>query len=193
MPITKPTVEEIKQFGRYLEAEGLEASDTSIPVPRRLGGESHVYFDAPRVLSDGRILDMAGRLMLLKAQEADIDFNVIAGIGSGGRALMGSMAISASDILGFTPRWVEARMDRANGQVKLSGISISTDCDVLAVQDITATSRSLLALVDAVRADKGKVEDAMVLIDRSDGEAKFGMSDAGGVRLHSIYELEEAS
>jgi orotate phosphoribosyltransferase len=72
---------------------------------------------------------------------------------------------------------------------------------VLVIDDIITTGKSILETVEAVRAEGGVVEDALVLVDREEG-GTVNLS-AQGIKLHTfakvkdiakaLYELEEIS
>ena len=189
MPIAQPTLDEVVNFGHYLKKEGLEYSDK--PIKLRAGGESHLYFDAKRAISHGSALKKAGDLLLAKAAEQDLKFNVVAGMGIGGRALAYAMMMAAN----FKLRVTEANEDKSPGQrygYGLHGTSIASDCDVLLVDDVATSGNSLLTLKDMIDADKGNVADAIVLVDRSAGEVAKRLGSIG-LGFHAIYELDEVS
>ncbi len=62
---------------------------------------------------------------------------------------------------------------------------------VLVLDDVITTGKNIVEAVEAIRAEGGVVEDALVLLDRQQGgEANLGKA---GVRLHSFATMKQVA
>lgn len=191
MTIAQPSPEEIVAFGSQIQEIGLEYSET--PISLRAGGQSHWYFDGRRAISNGHDLRTASEFIIVRADRENLDFNTVAGLGVGGRALASGVVMTAGDAGNQDLKWVHGNDDDSPGQrygFGLHGTKVSTDCKVLVVDDTASTGDSLVTLIDMVRAEDGIVEDAIVLVDRSQGATEKRLGRIG-VKFFALYEFIE--
>jgi len=63
--------------------------------------------------------------------------------------------------------------------------------NVLLVDDLITTGKTMIESVDAIRSEGGVVTDALVLIDRQEGGRKA--LEAQGIKLHNLILMSEAA
>ncbi len=190
--VTPLTQQELEAFGGVLQEKGVEYQEE--PFELRAGGLSHWYVDVRHAISYGRDLRTAGKLMLAKAHEGDWKFNVVAGMGIGGKALAIAVTAVGSEA-GEKLYLCEANDDDSPGQrygYGLHGTKISSDSEVLVVDDTGSTGDSLSILIGMIKKDGGNVVGALNMVDRSRGMVATRLADMN-IAYHALYEFDESS
>lgn len=175
----------IESFSQTLALAGLEYRRD--PFKLRGGNKSHWYFDGRQALSSGAVLAEAGSLIIAKAEAAKIKFEVVAGMGVGGRALASAVSVKKGVLLVHANEDKEDQ-DPLNGY-GLHGAEVATK-KTLAVDDVGTTGDSLETLITMIRQENGEVEGAVTLVDRGRGKVAARLGKLG-VRYLSLFELNE--
>lgn len=147
------------------------------------GGVSRYYIDVRRVwgnpLHSERLVSLAAAAVRILG----LDFDVIAGVATGGIPLASMLALR----LGAPLAYVRAeRKDHGLGKL-VEGASVE-GARVLVIDDVATTGGSIERATAVIRAGGGIVEDALVVVDRGEG-AKERLERAG-VRLWSLTTLK---
>lgn len=159
------------------------------PFELRGGGSSNWYFDGRAALSLGLNLQRASQLLLKRAQEQELDFKVVAGMGVGGRPLASGLGLEGD----YSIVWASddpADKHPINGS-GLHGAAVKGK-KVLAVDDIGTSGDSLETLIKMIRDEEGQVSEAIVVVDRSEGRVKARLG-AIGVKFFRLFELNETT
>lgn len=175
------------EFGHELGRRGLEYE--AKPFQLRAGGESHWYLDLRRALCTPFMVSMVGKLLVAKTYWAGIDYSVLIGMGIGGLAPVGGIHMeSPDDVLR-----AEANNDNSPGQRYGYGIwgAKVEGKKVLVADDTLTTGGSLITTIDMTIEAGGIVEDAVVVVDRSNGMAQRAVKEARDVNVHVLYEMKE--
>lgn len=101
--------------------------------------------------------------------------------------------IPFASVLAFSLKkpFLYIRRDTARGrQRRVEGILNPGD-SVLLVDDLIATGKTMLSAVNVIRAEGGIVADALVLIDRQEGD-KAVIEDQG-IKLHHLVRMNEVA
>ena len=145
------------------------------------------YIDLRRVLLDGRVAPLAGRVMLDLTR--DLEYEAAGGLTLGAdpvaAAMMHASAGSSHPIDAFVVR----KAEKQHGlQRRIEGPDVAGR-RVLAVEDTSTTGASALAAVDALREAGAEVVGVAVVVDRGARErvterglafrAAFTLSDLG--------------
>lgn len=113
-------------------------------------------------------------------------FDAICGVATSGLTFAAAVAYNLSKPLLYV-----RREKKEHGLARrLEGI-IQPGWRVLILDDLATTGESILTATDAVRSEGGKVENAVVLIDRKEG-AEENLLDEG-VKLHAFTDISELS
>lgn len=148
------------------------------------GKVSRYYVDVRRVWGDPW---RAGRLVSLAAAAVGVlglEFDVVAGVATGGIPLASMLALTLGAPLAYV------RVERkGHGLGRLVEGADVRKARVLVVDDVATTGGSLGRAVEAVRAEGGIVEDALVVVDRLEGARE--RLEAAGVRLWSLTTLRD--
>jgi len=78
---------------------------------------------------------------------------------------------------------------KLHGEMKMIEGALSRGDTVVLIDDLVTTGGSLLKAAEAVRASGGRVEHAVVLIDREEGGSE-NLARAG-IRLHAVSKISE--
>ena len=146
------------------------------------GQRASWYVDLRRVLLDGRIAPLAGRVML--DLTADLGYQAAGGLTLGAdpvaAAIMHASAARGAPVDAFVVR----KKDKEHGtQRRIEGPDVSGR-RVLAVEDTSTTGASVLSAVDALREAGAEVVGVAVLVDRGAREAVT----ARGLTYRAAYE-----
>jgi orotate phosphoribosyltransferase len=198
----------LEQLGGEIRQEAVEYRD--VPFKLRAGGESHWYVDL-RTVVVSRISPHIARHMLELTTE--VDYDVVAGIGVGGRNLAIGMMFRSQYLpeptnlrgiwgndstheppvdIDVTDRRAEPdrRIDPKNGY-GFSPSRVAGDT-VLAVDDTFTTGDSIVTLVNMLREARAEVSAAAVVVDRSRGRI-VEVATTLGLTIHRLFEFDEAS
>jgi orotate phosphoribosyltransferase len=149
------------------------------------GQRASWYVDLRRILLDGRVAPMAGRVML--DLTADLGYQAAGGLTLGAdpvaTAIMHASAGRGTPVDAFVVR----KKDKEHGtQRRIEGPDVSGR-RVLAVEDTSTTGASVLSAVDALREAGAEVVGVAVLVDRGAREAVT----ARGLTYRAAYELAD--
>ncbi len=149
------------------------------------GQRASWYVDLRRILLDGRIAPLAGRVML--DLTADLGYQAAGGLTLGAdpvaTAIMHASAARGTPVDAFVVR----KKDKEHGtQRRIEGPDVSGR-RVLAVEDTSTTGASVLSAVDTVRDAGAEVVGVAVLVDRGAREAVT----ARGLTYRAAYELAD--
>jgi orotate phosphoribosyltransferase len=151
------------------------------------GQHADWYIDLRRVLLDGRVAPLAGRVMLDLTR--DLDYEAVGGLTLGADPVATAMMHAAA--AGGTPidAFVVRKADKQHGlQRRIEGPDVAGR-RVLAVEDTSTTGASSLTAVDALREAGAEVVGVAVVVDRGararvterglEFRAAFTLSDLG--------------
>jgi orotate phosphoribosyltransferase len=125
-------------------------------------------------------------LYTLKNKVGLTSFDAICGIATSGLTFASAVAYTLSKPLLYVRR---EKKEHGLGKV-LEGI-IYPGWRVLILDDLATTGESILTATRAVRSEGGRVEDAVVLIDRREGAERALLNE--GVKLHCFTDISELS
>jgi orotate phosphoribosyltransferase len=149
------------------------------------GQHTSWYVDLRRILLDGRVAPLAGRVML--DLTADLGYQAAGGLTLGAdpvaTAIMHASASRGTPVDAFVVR----KKDKEHGtQRRIEGPDVSGR-RVLAVEDTSTTGASVLSAVDALREAGAEVVGVAVLVDRGAREAVT----ARGLVYRAAYDLPD--
>jgi orotate phosphoribosyltransferase len=149
------------------------------------GQRASSYVDLRRVLLDGRLAPLAGRVLLNAT--ADLSYEAVGGLTLGADpvacAMMHAAATRGTPIDAFVVR----KAEKTHGlQRRIEGPEV-TGRRVLAVEDTSTTGGSVLTAVDALGAAGAEVVGVAVLVERG---ARRRVLDRG-LPYRAVYELAE--
>jgi len=143
------------------------------------------YVDLRRVLLDGRLAPLAGRVML--DLTADMDYDAVGGLTMGAdpvaTAMMHAAAARGTPLDAFVVR----KQEKEHGtQRRIEGPDVAGR-RVLAVEDASTTGGSVLTAVEALREAGAEVAGVAVLVNRGAREKVT----AAGLPFLAAYELAD--
>jgi orotate phosphoribosyltransferase len=152
------------------------------------GQRSDTYVDLRRILLDGRLAPLAGRVMLDLTW--DLGYDAVGGLTMGADPVATAMMHAAAARQTPIDAFVVRKAEKEHGtQRRIEGPDVAGR-RVLVVEDTSTTGASPLAAVDAVRQAGAEVAGVAVLVDRGGGQAvtghglpfraAYGLSDLGG-------------
>ena len=147
------------------------------------GQHASWYVDLRRILLDGRVAPLAGRVML--DLTADLAYDAVGGhtrgADPGATAMMHAAASRGTPVDAFVVR----KKEKEHGtQRQIEGPDV-TGRRVLAVEDTSTTGRSVLTAVEALREAGAEVVGVAVLVDRG---ARANITGRG-LTYRAAYEL----
>jgi orotate phosphoribosyltransferase len=113
-------------------------------------------------------------------------FDAICGIATSGLTFAAAVAYTLSKPLLYVRR---ERKEHGLSKV-LEGV-LYPGWKVLILDDLATTGESILTATRALRGEGGRVEDAVVLIDRKEGAERALLNE--GVKLHPFTDISELS
>jgi orotate phosphoribosyltransferase len=145
------------------------------------------YVDLRRILLDGRLAPLAGRVMLDLTQ--DLGYEAVGGLTMGADPVAAAMMHAAAGRGTPVDAFVVRKTEKQHGlQRRIEGPDVAGR-RVLAVEDTSTTGASPLTAVDALREAGAEVVGVAVLVDRGARErvterglefrAAFTLSDLG--------------
>jgi orotate phosphoribosyltransferase len=149
------------------------------------GQRASTYVDLRRILLDGRIAPLAGRVML--DLTADLDYQAAGGLTLGAdpvaTAIMHAAAIAGTPVDAFVVR----KKEKDHGtQRRIEGPDVAGR-RVLVVEDTSTTGASPLTAVDALLEAGAEVAGVAVLVNRGAREHVTGR----GLEFRAAYELAD--
>lgn len=155
------------------------------------GRESNLYFNLKPTMMDPRGAELSARGFLRIARALDI--HRVSGLEMGAVPAIGSL-IALSSIEGPPIRatFVRKRAKEHGTQDLVEGLAPGETLEgeqVLVVEDVATSGKSILLAVEAVRAAGGIVAHAACIVDREEGGAES--LAAQGIRLHALLSASE--
>jgi orotate phosphoribosyltransferase len=149
------------------------------------GQRADWYVDLRRILLDGRLAPLAGRVML--DLTADLDYDAVGGLTMGAdpvaTAMMHAAAARGTPVDAFVVR----KQEKEHGtQRRIEGPDVAGR-RVLAVEDASTTGGSVLTAVEALREAGAEVAGVAVLVNRGAREKVT----AAGLPFLAAYELAD--
>ncbi len=128
------------------------------------GQRADIYVDLRRILLDGRLAPLAGRVMLDLTR--DLGYEAVGGLTMGADPVAAAMMHAAAGSATPVDAFVVRKTDKQHGlQRRIEGPDVAGR-RVLAVEDTSTTGASPLAAVDALREAGAEVVGVAVLVDR---------------------------
>jgi orotate phosphoribosyltransferase len=151
------------------------------------GQHADTYVDLRRILLDGRLAPLAGRVMLDLTR--DLGYEAVGGLTMGADPVAAAMMHAAAGRGAPIDAFVVRKAEKQHGlQRRIEGPDVAGR-RVLAVEDTSTTGASPLTAVDALREAGAEVVGVAVLVDRGARErvterglefrAAFTLSDLG--------------
>lgn len=151
------------------------------------GQHASSYVDLRRVLLDGRLAPLAGRVLLNAT--AELSYEAVGGLTLGADPVAAAMMHAAANRGTPIDAFVVRKSEKAHGlQRRIEGPDVAGR-RVLAVEDTSTTGNSVLTAVDVLREAGADVIGVAVLVDRG---ARRRVLDRG-LPYIAVYELAELS
>ena len=149
------------------------------------GQHANSYVDLRRVVLDGRLAPLAGRLLL--DATADLSYEAVGGLTLGADPVAYAMMYAAASRGTPIDTFVVRKAEKTHGtQRRIEGPDV-TGRRVLAVEDTSTTGNSVLTAVDALLEAGAEVAGVAVLVERG---ARQRVLDQG-LPYRAVYELAE--
>jgi orotate phosphoribosyltransferase len=149
------------------------------------GQHASSYVDLRRVVLDGRLAPLAGRLLLNIT--ADLSYEAVGGLTLGADPVAYAMMYAAASRGTPIDAFVVRKAEKSHGtQRRIEGPDVAGR-RVLAVEDTSTTGNSVLTAVDALREAGAEVAGVAVLVERG---ARQRVLDKG-LPYRAVYELAE--
>jgi orotate phosphoribosyltransferase len=149
------------------------------------GQRADWYVDLRRILLDGRLAPLAGRVML--DLTSDLDYDAVGGLTMGADPVATAMLHAAAARGTPVDAFVVRKQDKEHGtQRRIEGPDVAGR-RVLAVEDASTTGGSVLTAVEALRAAGAEVAGVAVLVNRGAREKVT----AAGLPFLAAYELAD--
>lgn len=149
------------------------------------GQRATTYVDLRRVLLDGRLAPLAGRLLL--EVTADLPYEAVGGLTLGADPVACAMMAAAGNRGTPLDAFVVRKTEKTHGlQRRIEGPDVAGK-RVLAVEDTSTTGASVLTAVDALQAAGAEVVGVAVLVERG---ARLAIADRG-LPYRAVFELAD--
>jgi orotate phosphoribosyltransferase len=149
------------------------------------GRHSSSYVDLRRVLLDGRLAPLAGRVLLNAT--ADLAYEAVGGLTLGADPVACAMMHAAASRGTPLDAFVVRKAEKTHGtQRRIEGPDVAGR-RVLAVEDTSTTGASVLTAVDALQEAGAEVAGVAVLVERG---ARPHVLDRG-LPYRAVYEFAE--
>lgn len=149
------------------------------------GDRAAYYVDLRRILMDGRLAPLAGR-MLLEAT-ADLPYEAVGGLTLGADPVAYAMMAAAANRGTPIDAFVVRKAEKTHGlQRRIEGPDVAGR-RVLAVEDTSTTGESVLTAVDALQAAGAEVVGVAVLVERG---ARPKITERG-LDYRPVFELAD--
>ncbi|MFP6758697.1 MAG: orotate phosphoribosyltransferase [Alphaproteobacteria bacterium] len=151
------------------------------------GRQSSHYFNMKETTFDPSGAKLIGDLIM---NELGYDFpDFIAGLEMGALPVVMAAVMRNRDteksIQGFCVR----KAAKEHGTKRQIEKELTPGCKVVVVDDVTTTGGSVLMAVDAIRAEGGKVDTVITVVDRQEGARE--KLKAAGIKLIALLEASE--
>ncbi|MDQ2814880.1 MAG: orotate phosphoribosyltransferase [Actinomycetota bacterium] len=149
------------------------------------GQRAEWYVDLRRILLDGRLAPLAGRVMLDLTW--DLGYQAVGGLTMGADPVATAIMYAAASRGTPVDAFVVRKKEKEHGlQRRVEGPEVAGR-RVLAVEDTSTTGASPLTAVDALRAAGAEVVGVAVLVDRG---ARPNVAERG-LTYRAAYELSD--
>jgi orotate phosphoribosyltransferase len=143
------------------------------------------YVDLRRVTLDGRLSQLAGRVLL--DATADLSYEAVGGLTLGADPVACAMMAAAANRGTPIDAFVVRKAEKTHGtQRRIEGPDVAGRA-VLAVEDTSTTGGSVLTAVDALREAGATVVGVAVLVERG-ARAKI---EERGLAYRAVFELSD--
>jgi len=146
------------------------------------GKESDYYVDMKRAITDPEILQTIAIIISSKIKQDNID--KIAGPALGAVPIATAVSLNSN-----TPLLMIRKEKKGYGTSKLIEGDLNEGDDVIVVEDVTTTGKSLLKAIVAIEENGGHVKRAFVVVDRCEG-AQDNFSQKN-IKLEPLITIEE--
>jgi orotate phosphoribosyltransferase len=149
------------------------------------GQRADSYIDLRRVLLDGTVAQLAGRVMLDATR--DLRYEAVGGLTLGADPVAMSMLHAAAARGSALDAFVVRKTEKTHGlQRRIEGPDVAGR-RVLAIEDTSTTGNSVLTAVDVLREAGAEVVGVAVLVDRGARAAVTGR----GLPYRAVYEMAD--
>ena len=149
------------------------------------GQRATSYVDLRRVVLDGRLAPLAGRVLLNAT--ADLSYDAVGGLTLGADPVATAIMHAAANRGTPVDAFVVRKSEKTHGlQRRIEGPDVAGR-RVLAVEDTSTTGSSVLTAIEALEAAGAEVVGVAVLVDRG---ARQKILDRG-LPYRAVYELSE--
>ena len=149
------------------------------------GQRATYYVDLRRVIMDGRLAPVAGRLLL--DATADLAYEAVGGLTLGADPVAYAMMAAAANRGTPIDAFVVRKAEKAHGlQRRIEGPPV-TGRRVLAVEDTSTTGGSVLTAVDVLQEAGAEVVGVAVLVERG---ARPKIAERG-LPYRAVFELAD--
>ncbi len=149
------------------------------------GRRADTYIDLRRILLDGRLAPLAGRVMLDLTR--DLEYEAVGGLTMGADPVAAAMMHAAASRGTPIDAFVVRKTEKQHGlQRRIEGPDVAGR-RVLAVEDTSTTGASPLTAVDALREAGAEVVGVAVLVDRG---ARERVTERG-LEYRAAYTLSD--
>jgi orotate phosphoribosyltransferase len=149
------------------------------------GQHADWYIDLRRILLDGRVAPLAGRVMLDLTR--DLEYEAVGGLTLGADPVAAAMMHAAASRGTPVDAFVVRKAEKQHGlERRIEGPDVAGR-RVLTVEDTSTTGASALAAVDALREAGAEVVGVAVLVDRGARERVTGR----GLEFRAAYTLSD--
>jgi orotate phosphoribosyltransferase len=149
------------------------------------GQHATSYIDLRRVLLDGRLAPLAGRVLLNAT--ADLSYDAVGGLTLGADPVATAMLHAAANRGTPIDAFVVRKTEKTHGlQRRIEGPDV-TGRRVLALEDTSTTGSSVLTAVDVLQAAGAEVVGVAVLVDRGARQKIVSR----GLPYVAVYEMDE--
>jgi orotate phosphoribosyltransferase len=149
------------------------------------GQRASWYIDLRRVLLNGRVASLAGRVML--ATTADLSYEAVGGLTLGADPVAAAMMHAAAQQGRPVDAFVVRKAGKEHGlQRRIEGPDVAGR-RVLAVEDTSTTGNSVLTAVEALREAGADVVGVAVVVERGARERVL----AAGLPYRAAFEVSD--
>jgi orotate phosphoribosyltransferase len=149
------------------------------------GDHAAYYVDLRRILMDGRLAPLAGRLLL--EATADLPYEAVGGLTLGADPVAYAMMAAAANRGTPIDAFVVRKAEKTHGlQRRIEGPDVAGR-RVLAVEDTSTTGESVLTAVDVLQAAGAEVVGVAVLVERG---ARPKITERG-LTYRPVFELAD--
>lgn len=193
-PPTAEYLQELEDFSQKFSQKRGVVEWREEEFQLRGGTTSHWLVDTRYGLSHGSMLGWASRLLLGRAIQLGLNYQIVAGNGVGGRMFPGPMALVAledrKENLGIVLINDDEKDHHPTLGYGVHGAPVEGE-EVLPVDDISTSGNSQLTSTNMLREAGATVKAALCLTDRSRGQAALALR-AVGVELYWLLDFDDS-